>query len=76
MGKKSEEGWDLCGLPRARVWREMVMLKLRKQKEEGGPEKEHSERKEERTTEPRAIETRGDHRAYDLQVGRGQQGCK
>ena len=41
----------------------MVMLKLRKQREEGGPEKEHCERMEERTAEPRATETRGDNQA-------------
>lgn len=53
----------LCELPRGGVWREMVMLKLRKQREEGGPEKEHCERMEERTAEPRATETRGDNQA-------------
>ena len=40
-----------------------MMLKLRKQREEGGPEKEHSERMEERTAEPRATETGGDNQA-------------
>lgn len=37
-----------CGIPCERVWREMVMPKLREQKEEGGPEKEHPDREEEK----------------------------